>query len=103
VFLSLVHRALAAAQQVENFRTRIVDGEVWLYQQIHGGSVVARPNGTFGFAYYRFHPDLDAFVHEAALEMERVRQRNDMSPFMHTMHSLTACTSRNSSNIFKIS
>jgi len=56
---------------------RIVDGEVWLYQQIHAAGV-DRPNGTFGFAYYRFHPDLDAFVHEAALEMERVRQRNDI-------------------------
>ena len=78
VFLSLVHRALAAAQQVENFRTSIVDGEVWLYQQIHGGSVVDRPNGTIGFGYYRFHPGLDAFVHKAALEMERVRQRNDL-------------------------
>jgi len=78
VFLSLVHRALAAAQQVENFRTRIVDGEVWLYQQIDGGSTVDRPNGTFGFGYYRFQPGLDVFVHQAALEMERVRQRNDI-------------------------
>jgi chloramphenicol O-acetyltransferase type A len=76
VFLSLVHRALAAAQQVENFRTRIVDGEVWLYEHIHGSSVVDRPNGTIGFAYYSFHPDLDIFVQQAALEMELVRQRN---------------------------
>jgi chloramphenicol O-acetyltransferase type A len=54
VFLSLVHRALAAAQQVENFRTRIVDGEVWLYQQIHGGSTVDRPNGLSGSATIAF-------------------------------------------------
>lgn len=80
VFLSLVHRALLAAQQVENFRTRIVDGEVWLYRQIHGDSAVDRPNGTIGFAYYRFHPDLSAFVLEAAPEMQRVRQRNDLEP-----------------------
>jgi chloramphenicol O-acetyltransferase type A len=78
VFLSLVHRALAAAQQIENFRTRIVDGEVWLYRQIHGSSAVGRPNGTIGFAYYPFHPDLDAFVREAAPEVERVRRRNDL-------------------------
>jgi chloramphenicol O-acetyltransferase type A len=80
VFLSLIHRALAATGQVENFRTRIVDGEVWLYQQIHGSSVVDRPNGTFGFAYYPFHPALDAFVHNAVPVMERVRQRNDLEP-----------------------
>ena len=80
VFLSLLHRALAAAQQVENFRIRIVDDEVWLYRQIHGDSAVDRPNGTIGFAYFRFHPDLDAFVKEARPEVERVRQRNDLEP-----------------------
>lgn len=80
VFLSLLHRALAAAQQTENFRLRIVDGDVWLYRQIHGDSVVDRPNGTIGFAYYRFHPGLDAFVHEAMPQVQRVRQRNDLEP-----------------------
>src|SRR5277367_5754256 len=44
VFLSLLHRSLAAAQQVENFRTRIVDGTVWRYEEINGGSAVGRPN-----------------------------------------------------------
>jgi len=88
VFLSLVHRALAAAQQIENFRTRIVDGEVWLYRQIHGDSAVDRPNGTIGFAYYRFHPDLAAFVHEAMPEVQRVRQRNDLelAPVQNLIH-----------------
>jgi chloramphenicol O-acetyltransferase type A len=88
VFLSLLHRALAAAQQTENFRIRIVDGEVWRYRQIHGDSAVDRPNGTIGFAYYRFHPDLDAFVHEAVPEVQRVRQRNDLelSPVQNLIH-----------------
>src|ERR1700721_1874964 len=48
VFLSLLHRSLVAAHQVENFRTRIVDGTVWLYEQINGGSAVGRANGTIG-------------------------------------------------------
>jgi chloramphenicol O-acetyltransferase type A len=37
-----------AAHQVENFRTRIVDGTVWLYEEVNGGSAVGRPNGTLG-------------------------------------------------------
>ena len=41
VFLSLLHRSLLAAHQVENFRTRIVDGAVWLYEQINGGIALA--------------------------------------------------------------
>lgn len=81
VFLSLLHRSLAAAHQVENFRTRIVDGTVWSYHTIHGGSAVGRPNGTIGFGHYRYHPRLADFVQEASLELERVKQRNDLERF----------------------
>ena len=81
VFLSLLHRSLAAAQQVENFRTRIVDGEAWRYQEIHGGSAVGRPNGTIGFAHYRYREHIKEFVGEAAPQVERVRGRDDLERF----------------------
>jgi chloramphenicol O-acetyltransferase type A len=78
VFLSLLHRSLVAAQQVENFRTRIVDGTVWRYEEVNGGSAVGRPNGTIGFAYYRYRERIDQFVSEASAEVERVRARDDL-------------------------
>ena len=78
VFLTLLHRSLAAANRVENFKTRIVDGAVWTYATIHGGSAVGRANGTIGFGYYRYQPELVAFVREAAVEVERVKGRKDL-------------------------
>jgi len=78
LFLSLLHRSLVAAQEVENFRTRIVDGTVWRYEEIHGGSAVGRPNGTIGFAHYRYRARIEDFVGEASVEVERVRQRDDL-------------------------
>jgi chloramphenicol O-acetyltransferase type A len=78
VFLTLLHRSLAAANQVENFRTRIVDGEVWKYTTIHGGSAVGRANGTIGFGYYAYEPELIPFVRKASLEVERVKNRHDL-------------------------
>jgi len=78
VFLSLLHRSLIAAHQVENFRTRIVEGSVWRYEQIHGGSAVGRANGTIGFGHYPFRPRIDDFVREASIELDRVRQRDDI-------------------------
>ena len=78
VFLSLLHRSLVAAHQVENFRTRIVDDTVWLYEQINGGSAVGRANGTIGLGHYPFHARLDEFVRVAAIELDRVRQRDDI-------------------------
>ena len=78
VFLSMLHRSLVAAQQVENFRTRIVDGSAWIFDEIDGGSAVGRPNGTIGFAYYPYRAGIAEFVQEASVEVERVRQRNDL-------------------------
>jgi chloramphenicol O-acetyltransferase type A len=78
VFLSLLHRSLVASHLVENLRTRIVAGDVWLYDRINGGSTVDRPNGTIGFGYYPFHEDVRDFVRSASLEVERVRQRDDL-------------------------
>ena len=81
VFLTLLHRSLTAAHQVENFRTRIVEGGVWKYATIHGGSAVGRPNGTIGFGHYLYQPQLVAFVREASLELERVKNRNDLERY----------------------
>lgn len=81
VFLSLLHRSLVAAHQVENFRTRIVDGTAWLYERINGGSAVGRANGTIGMGHYQFRPRIDEFVREAAIELDRVRQRDDIERY----------------------
>jgi chloramphenicol O-acetyltransferase type A len=81
VFLSLLHRSLVAAQQVENFRTRIVDGTVWRYEVVDGGSAVGRPNGTIGFAHYAYRERIEEFVGEASVEVERVRKRDDVERF----------------------
>jgi chloramphenicol O-acetyltransferase type A len=81
VFLSLLHRSLVAAHQVENFRTRIVDGDVWLYEQIHGGSAVGRANGTIGLGHYQFRARIHEFVQEAAIELDRVRHRDDIEHY----------------------
>jgi chloramphenicol O-acetyltransferase type A len=78
VFLSLLHRSLVAAQQIENFRTRIADGAVWRYEVVNGGSAVGRPNGTIGFAHYPYRERIAEFVGEASVEVERVRQRVDL-------------------------
>jgi chloramphenicol O-acetyltransferase type A len=81
VFLSFLHRSLVAAHQVENFRTRIVDGAVWRYEEINGGSAVGRPNGTIGFAHYRYREHIKEFVNEASVEVDRVRQRDDLERY----------------------
>ena len=81
VFLSLVHRSLVAAQQVQNFMLRSVDGKILQFQTVHGGSAVGRPNGTIGFAHYNFHHDLHDFVAAASLQVERVKSSKDLTRY----------------------
>ena len=81
IFLVLVHRSLVAAHQVENFKTRIVANEVWRYEKIDAGSAIGRPNGTIGFGHYKFRQHLLDFVREATIEVERVKQRDDLERY----------------------
>jgi len=81
ISLSIVHRCLSASHLVENFCTRIIDGDVWRFDRIHGGSAIARPNGTIGFAHYGFRANLHEFEKEALIEVERVRKREDIERF----------------------
>jgi chloramphenicol O-acetyltransferase type A len=81
MFLTLLHRSLVTAHQIENFMTRSVDGEVWRYRTIHGGSAVGRPDGTIGFGHYIFDDDLHDFVRKASLEVERVKTSNELTRY----------------------
>jgi chloramphenicol O-acetyltransferase type A len=81
VFLSMVHRSLVAANEIDNWRTRIVDGEVWRFQVIHAGSAVGRENGTIGLGHYWFKESLEEFVREGSLEIDRVKQRTDIERY----------------------
>lgn len=77
-FLYYLYKSLAAAQQIEAFRLRIEDNEVYCYDVINGGSTVDRENGTFGFAFYDYHPSFSEFIAIGQKEIQRVRSRNDL-------------------------
>lgn len=77
-FLYYLHKSLAAAQQVDAFRLRIENDEVFLYDVINGGSTVDRPDGTFGFAFYDYAANFGDFMETGLKEMTRVRGRNDL-------------------------
>lgn len=77
-FLYYLYKSLTAAQQIEAFRLRIENDEVYLYDVINGGSTVDRPNGTFGFAFYDYAVNFGDFMEIGLKEMARVRGRNDL-------------------------
>ncbi|MFC4209682.1 CatA-like O-acetyltransferase [Pedobacter lithocola] len=72
-FLLYLHKSLIAANKVENFKYRIIEGEVWKYDTVHASATINRPNGTFGFSYTDFHKNFEDFKVEAIKEIEKVK------------------------------
>lgn len=72
-FLSYLHASLRAANDIEAFHYRIRGEGVIEYEVVHGGTTVIRPDETFSFAYFDYHPDYDRFAPPALRELERRR------------------------------
>jgi len=79
-FLYYLYKSLCAANYIEPFRYRIVDGEVWVYDQVNASPTIIRPDGTFGFSYMNYEHDFDVFKVNAKIEMERVRNSFGLEP-----------------------
>lgn len=79
-FFYYLYRALKAANGIENFRYRIVDKEVFLFEQNNASPTISRPNGTFGFAYMDYYEDEITFNKMALEEKFRVENSTSLMP-----------------------
>jgi len=79
-FLYYLHRALKAANQIENFRYRIMDNEVYLCDVINASPTIGRPNGTFGFSYIDHNENEEDFYQKAKEVIAEVQQSTGLKP-----------------------
>jgi chloramphenicol O-acetyltransferase type A len=77
-FLYTMYLALAASQKIAEFTYRIEGDEVYIHDQVDGGSTVGRANGTFGFGSFPYAPSFDEFIVTANREVEQVQQSNEL-------------------------
>ena len=70
-YLNLCYLVTRAMQPLEDFRYRLVDGEIALFDRLDPGLVVAAPDRRFGFAYFDYDPSIEAFNLAAAPGYER--------------------------------
>ena len=59
--LYYLHQALATANSIENFKLRIEDNQIYIYDDVHASAVINRPDGTFGFSYIDYLPEFEDF------------------------------------------
>jgi len=74
LFMTYLHRAIIAVNNVEAFRLRIINGAVYRFDTTHVTMTIARENEPFGFSFVAFNEDFAVFEAEAKKEFTRVRQ-----------------------------
>jgi chloramphenicol O-acetyltransferase type A len=80
-FLSFLHAASTVCNAIPELRCRIDnEGHVRQYDVVHPGSTILYDNGTYGYVYFNYHADYQAFIKEAKHEMEAQKQRKDADP-----------------------
>jgi chloramphenicol O-acetyltransferase type A len=81
-FLYYLYQSLIAANSIEEFRYRIEDEKVVIYDQINASTTVNRPDDTFGFSYIYFNEDPALFYKLAKEEMDRVSKSTSLFPLV---------------------
>jgi chloramphenicol O-acetyltransferase type A len=72
-FIYYLHQTLVAVNAIENFRYRISDDAVFVYDSIDGSATISRKDGTFGFSLIKYHADFNIFEQIARTEIERIQ------------------------------
>lgn len=108
LYLNLCYFMTRAMREIEDFRYRLLDGRLVLYDELYPGLAVPAPDGLFTFANYEYHSDVATFnrrarkVSEAArraVELEGPEHRNGIwftalpkVPFTSFTHATKAPT-----------
>ena len=79
-FLYYLYKSLVAANYIEPFRYRILDGEVWVYDQVNASPTINRPDGTFGYGYMNYESDFNVFLVNAQIEIDRIQNSFGLVP-----------------------
>ena len=71
VYLSLCYFFTKAMQGIEDFRYRLLDDRIVLYDEVHPGLTLPAPGGLFRFAYFDYRPEPADFFRGAQAVLAR--------------------------------
>jgi chloramphenicol O-acetyltransferase type A len=72
-FMHYHFQSILAVNQIEEFRLRIKNEEVVIYDKIHVTTTIGRDDTTFAFSYIPFTQSFDEFTDLAKAEMKRIK------------------------------
>ncbi len=93
-FVYYMFESIKALNRIENFRYRLIDGEVWLFDRVHASTTVGRSDNTFGFALFEYTENFEAFQKQAQEEIAEVQKSqglraNDGAKMLDVIHCTT--------------
>lgn len=77
--LLILHRIIAAACKVEEFRYRIEGDQIVCYDSLAPEATVGREDHTFSFASFEYDADEQTFIREASAEIERLQRTTGLN------------------------
>ena len=72
-FTYYLHKTLAAVNAIEPFRYRIIDDEIYVFDQIDASATIIREDKTFGFSLIEYHENLMTFSEITKKEIDRIQ------------------------------
>ncbi|UGU16612.1 chloramphenicol acetyltransferase [Sinomicrobium kalidii] len=80
LFIYYLYASLKTANNIPEFKYRIKDNEVLVYDRVSASSTIDREDGTFGFSYINYEEDFVSFRKNAQSEIDRVRSTRELIP-----------------------
>jgi len=72
------YQAIVAVNQTEEFRYRIKNDEIIIFDAIHVTTTIGRDDNTFSFSFIPFTPTLNEFVDLAKIEIYRIKNSSGL-------------------------
>ncbi|MDO6743705.1 chloramphenicol acetyltransferase [Tenacibaculum soleae] len=79
-FVRYLHACMMAINAIENFKYRIEDDKIAIYETINASATIARLDNTFGFSYIDFSNNFEEFSLNFKNEKARILNSTDLFP-----------------------
>lgn len=83
VYSALCYFFTRAMRGLEDFRYRLLDGRIVLYEELHPALALPAPGGLYTFANFEYHEDVAVFHDRARKVSEEARRSIDLGPSEH--------------------
>jgi chloramphenicol O-acetyltransferase type A len=77
-FTYYLHKTLSAVNAIEPFKYRIINDDVYIFNQIDVSATIFRDDKTFGFSYMNYVENIHEFAKIVALEIERIQNTDGL-------------------------